>query len=250
MLQLSSMRDYIRNVVDIDTTDISNDTMDTFIREGYDAVVYSEKHWPFYAVNTTFTTVASQKDYTLEEVGANISVALDGATLTPGFREVSHLMTDDHVLSFLGRDSADIVYPLDSVSTGDPWYWSQWGDTIRLYPTPNAGTTIYARGVRNAVEFGGTTAIYRSDIANTDTPDMPDPFDNVLSLYGIFRAYQQQEDMAVGQQYYASFVAELDNLRARYIDMPAPQPIVLNSSRASRWRSQVILPNRLRYSWE
>lgn len=244
-MQLSSMRDYIRNVVDIDTTDITNDTMDTFIREGYDAVVYSEKHWPFYATNTTFTTVASQKDYTLAEIGANIEVELDGVTLAPDLRELNHLMTDRHVIQFLGRDSADIVYPLNSISTGDPWYWSQWGSTVRLYPTPSAGTVIYVRGTRNAIEYGGTTPIYRSAIANTDTPDMPDPFDNVLSLYGIFRAYQQQEDMAVGQQYYASFVAELDNLRARYIDMPAPQPIILNSNSASRWRSR-----RLRYSWE
>jgi len=46
------------------------------------------------------------------------------------------------------------------------------------------------------------------------------------------------------------FLSELQNLRERYEDMPAPQPVLLNSRNASRWRSQVILPNRLRYSWE
>jgi len=51
-------------------------------------------------------------------------------------------------------------------------------------------------------------------------------------------------------QYFALFEGELDNLKDRYVDMPAPQPIMLNSRTASRWRSQVILPNRLRYSWE
>jgi len=245
------MRDYIRNVVDIDTTDIADTTLNTFLREGYDAVVYSEKRWPFYEVNTTFTTVASQKDYTLAEVGVNITVDIDSVTgLTPGFREVNHLMTDNHVLEYLGRDDGDLVYPLDSNTTGAPWYWSEWGDSFRLYPTPSAGTTIYARGYRNAIEFGGNTAIYRAAIANTDTPDLPDPFDNVLSLYGIYRAYQQQEDSGMAQQYYVAFVGELDNLTARYKSTPAPQPVVLNSRRASRWLSQAILPNRLRYSWE
>jgi hypothetical protein len=245
------MRDYIRNVVDIDTTDIADTTLNTFLREGYDAVVYSEKRWPFYEASTTFTTEASKKDYTLAEVGVNITVDIDSATgLTPGFREVNHLMTDNHVLEYLGRDDGDIVYPLDSNTTGTPWYWSEWGDSFRLYPTPSAGTTIYARGYRNAIEFGGNTAIYRAAIANTDTPDLPDPFDNVLSLYGIYRAYQQQEDSGMAQQYYVAFVGELDNLTARYKSTPAPQPVVLNSRRASRWLSQAILPNRLRYSWE
>ena len=244
------MRDYTRAVVDIDTTDIANSTLNTFIREGYDGVVYSEKRWPFYEVNTTFNTVNSQKEYTLTEAGTNISVSLDSATLTPGFREIGHLMTDGHVLEYLGRDDGDLVYPLDSNSTGEPWYWSEWGDSIRLYPTPSSALTIYARGYRNAVEFGGNTAIYRAAIANTDTPDLPDPFDNVLSLYSIYRAYQQQEDSGMAQQYYVAFVGELENLTARYKSAPAPQPVVLNSRRASRWRSQMILPNRLRYSWE
>ena len=66
----------------------------------------------------------------------------------------------------------------------------------------------------------------------------------------IYRCYQQQEDAGMGQQYYAQFISELENLRARFEDTPAPQPVLLNSVSASRWRSNSILPNRLRYSWE
>ncbi len=61
MLQLSEMRDYVRNIVDITTNDIADTTMNTFIREGYDIIVFSEKRWPFYEVAITFDTVASQK---------------------------------------------------------------------------------------------------------------------------------------------------------------------------------------------
>ena len=80
------------------------------------------------------------------------------------------------------------------------------------------------RGYRNPVEFGGNTVVNRSAIASTDTPDLPVPFDNVLALYAIYRSYQQQEDAAMGQQYYSQFIQELDNLRARFEDSPAPQP--------------------------
>ena len=45
------------------------------------------------------------------------------------------LRTDDWVLTFLGRDDADVVYPIDAASNGDPYYWSYWGETARIYPT-------------------------------------------------------------------------------------------------------------------
>jgi len=267
-VQLSDMRDYVRNVVDIDSTDITDATLNTFIREGYDIIVYSEKRWPFYEVAVAFSTVKSQKDYTLSEAGTSLSFTHDGVTFSGasapknvGLREVASLKTDNHVLEYIGYDVGDIIYPLDSNSTGNPWYWSMWNggtsasaavsnQTIRLYPTPSSVQTISVRGYRNPVEYGGTSAVYRTAIADANTPDLPVPFDNVLSLYAIYRSYQQQEDAAMGQQYYSQFIQELDNLRARFEDSPAPQPLLLNSIRASRWLSQSYLPNRLRYSWE
>lgn len=267
-MQLSAMRDHVRNVVDITSNDISDATMNTFIREGYDIIVYSEKRWPFYEVAVTFNTVASQKDYSASDVGTNLSFVHDGVTFSGasapknvGVREVASMKTDNHVLEYIGYDVGDIMYPLNANTTGRPWYWALWNSgasasaavtnqTIRLYPTPSEVYTISIRGYRNPVEFGGNTAVYRSAIADANTPDLPVPFDNVLSLYVLYRAYQQQEDAAMGQQYYSQFIQELDNLRARFEDSPAPQPLMLNSIRASRWMSQSYLPGRLRYSWE
>jgi len=267
-MQLSAMRDHVRDVVQITTNDISDSTMNAFIREGYDIIVYSEKRWPFYEVAVTFDTVASQKDYTVAEVGTNISFVHDGVTfsggvapMNVGMREVAAMKTDNHVLEYIGYDVGDILYPLNSNSTGRPWYWSMWNNgtsasasvtnqTIRLYPTPSEVYTISIRGYRNPVDFGGNTAVYRTAIADANTPDLPVPFDNVLTLYVLYRSYQQQEDAAMGQQYYSQFIQELDNLRARFEDSPAPQPLMLNSIRASRWMSQSYLPGRLRYSWE
>ena len=80
--------------------------------------------------------------------------------------------------------------------------------------------------------------------------DLPDPFHIVIATYGLGRAYEQQEDPEMGRQYFSIFNQEFDSLKARYADMPAPQPVLLNSRSATRWRSQVILPNRLRYGWE
>ena len=267
-MQLSAMRDHVRDVVQITTNDISDSTMNTFIREGYDIIVYSEKRWPFYEVALSFNTVVDQSDYTLAQVGTNLSFVHDGVTFSGavaptnvGLREIAAMKTNNHVMEFIGYDAADIMYPLDSNSTGRPWYWSSWNagvsassavtnQTVRMYPTPSEVQTVTIRGYRNPVEFGGNTAVYRTAIADANTPDLPVPFDNVLTLYVLYRSYQQQEDAAMGQQYYSQFIQELDNLRARFEDSPAPQPLLLNSVRASRWWSQSFLPGRLRYRWE
>lgn len=232
-MQISEMRSYIRSVVDIDSTDISDDTMNRFLGEAYDQIVYSEKRWPFYEVESTFSTVVDQKDYTLAAVGTGV---------TTGLREIAALRTDDHILQYVGRDAGDTAYPLDSNSTGDPRWWSFWADTVRLYPTPNAVTTVYVRGYYNPTAFGAGVA------DSTEPSDLPDPFHIVLATYGVARAYEQQEDPTMAAQYLSIFTTELDNLKARFDDMPAPQPVLLNSRGTSRWRSGS--PARLAYSWE
>ena len=229
------MRSYIRSVVDIDSSDISDDVMNRFLGEAYDVIVYSEKRWPFFEVATTFNTVASQKDYT---------VAAVGTLVTNGLREIASLRTGTQVLEYIGRDDGDIIYPLDSTASGNPWYWSFWADSIRLYPTPGSILTINVRGYKDPAAFGAGV----SDA--TEPSDLPTPFHMVLATYGIARAYEQQEDPTMSAQYFSIFNQELDNLRARYEDMPAAQPVRLNSRSASRWMSQSYLPRRLRYSWE
>lgn len=234
-MDISTMRSYIRSVVDIDTSDISDDVMNRFLGEAYDVIVYSEKRWPFFEVSATFNTVAGQKDYTVAAVGTGV---------TNGLREIAALRTDNQVLEYLGRDDGDVIYPLNSNTTGNPWYWSFWADSVRLYPTPGSIDTVYVRGYKDPAAFGAGV----SD--GTEPSDLPEPFHMVLATYGIARAYEQQEDPTMSAQYFSIFNQELDNLRARYEDMPAAQPVRLNSRSASRWMSQSYLPRRLRYSWE
>jgi hypothetical protein len=231
-MQLSEMRNYVRNVVDIDDTDISDPTLNAFIGEGYDLIVYSEKRWPFFEVANTFLTANGTKDYSLAAVGVNVK---DAAERDLGLREINSLRTNKHVIEYIGSDDGDIMYPLDSTNTGEPLYWSYWGESVRFYPTPDAAYTISMRGYRNAEAFS----------ADTDSPDLPDAFDRVLSLYAIYRSYQQQEDGGMSQQYYVSFVGELDNLAKRFNDTPAAQPMILNSRRSGRRGL-----SRMRYSWE
>ena len=123
------MRDYVRNIVDITNNDIADTTMNTFIREGYDIVVYSEKRWPFYEVSLTFSTVGGQSDYSMADIATNLSITHDDVTFSGaaapknvGIREVAALRTDNRVLAYIGRDAGDILYPLETDGIGTPWY--------------------------------------------------------------------------------------------------------------------------------
>lgn len=230
-MDISTMRSYIRSVVDIDSSDITDDTLNRFLGEGYDKIVYSQKRWPFYEVATTFNTVGSQKDYTLAAVGALV---------TDGLREVAALRSDNNVLAYVGRDVGDVAYPLDTGTSGRGWWWSFWADTIRIYPTPSGATTISVRAYKNPTPFGA------GSIDTVEPSDLPAPFQILVATYGIFRAYEQQEDPGMAAQYLGMFNSELDNLTGRYVDAPAPQPLVLNGRTLSRWR----FSDRLRYAWE
>ena len=228
-MTLTQMRTQARAIVDIDSTDISDTVLNNIIGQGFDAVVYSEKRWPFYDISTTFSTVASQKDYPLATVGASV---------TQGLRDVVALRNDDHVIQYIGSDHADKNYPLDVASSGEPWEWSYWNDTVRFYPTPSSVETIYVRGIRNATAFGQGS----SDSA---TPDIPDPFHAVLVTYAIAKCYLQQEDPVMADQYMRSYMIELDNVARRYSDTPSPQPLIANSRTSTRYLAGM---GRLRYA--
>ena len=156
------------------------------------------------------------------------SLATVGASVTNGIREIIAMRTDDHVLQFVGNDAADVDYPLDVLSSGEPWEWSIWNDVIRFYPIPDGAYTVHVRAVRNAAAFG-------EGVVDATEPDLPDPFHAVLTTYGLSKAYLQQEDPLMASQYMQQFQIELDNVGRRYADMPAPQPIIANSRSSSRY---------------
>jgi len=231
-MTLQQMRDQVRSVVDIDTTDISDTVLDNMIGQGFDTIVYSEKRWPFFETSTTFNTVGGTKKYTL----ATIAGAPDA--ITQGIREIMSLRNDDHVLEFIGNDNADFIYPLNVTTSGQPWEWSFWNDTVCMYPTPDGAATIHARIMRNPTDFGVGSA-------SGSSPDLPAPFHPILVTYAIAKAYLQQEDPVMAQQYLLQFQTDLDNIGRRYADVPAPQPMVANSRIATRY---AVGTGGLRYS--
>lgn len=215
-MTLGNIRTQVQGMLDIASGDIPASVVDTFIAQGFDAIVYSEKRWPFFETSTTFSTVAGQSDYTLATIGTGI---------TQGMREIFSLRTDDQICEYIGRDLGDFRNPLDGLGSGSPRHWSYWGDSVRFYPTPDSVETVYVRGIRNPTDFPSSMD---GNAASGSTPNLPDPFHPLLAVYAASRAYLQQEDPTMAAQYDRQFQIELDNVARRYADSPAPQPMMLN----------------------
>ena len=231
-MTLDDIRNQTRDVIDIDTSDISDTVLNRIIAQGYDTIAYSEKRWGFYETSTTFQTVAGTSDYSLATIGAGIP---------QGIRDIIAIRNDDHVMTYIGRDEGDRDNPINVSTSGDAWEWSFWNDVVRFYPTPDTVETIYVRAVRYPTDFpsNATTA------AGTETPDLPDAFHPILTTYTIAKAYLQQEDPVMSNQYMQQYAVELDNVARRFVDTPAPQPMIMNSRHSTRYLMGL---GRLRYA--
>ena len=73
---------------------------------------------------------------------------------------------------------------------------------MRLSPTPQSVKTINVRGYKNPTAFGAGVA------DNVEPSDLPTPFHILIATYGIARAYEQQEDPQMANQYLSIFYQE------------------------------------------
>jgi hypothetical protein len=239
-MTIEQMRNQVRSIIDIDNTDISDDVLNRILGQGFDQIVYSERRWPFYEINLEPPFVNGTKDYSLDSLRGTTTSITDhaGETVTLSLRDILSIRTDDHIVTFIGTDAADYDYPKNQDASGAPWEWLFFNETVRFFPTPNSTDAFYVRAIRNATDFGASTA-------SGTKPDIPDAFHSIITTYGIWKTYLQQEDPVMAQQYMTQFHMELDNVARRYADMPAPQPLLLNNRRSSRWASGL---GPLRYS--
>ena len=224
-MDLQAIRDFVRGHIDLETEDLPDVVLDVFIREGSRRIEQAEKRWPFYEADYSLTTVVGQSDYSLE-------TDVDG-----GLADLAAIRGARWTLRSLGRDEGDDEFPRNTTQTGEPAYYSVWGDTLRLYPEPNDVYTLEIRGYRDAEDWVALGA--------GAEPDLPVELHNTIAMWALARAYAQQDDPEMASFFERQFADEISLFRRRLNDTPAPQPIVLNGhTRTRSW------PARLRYSFE
>ncbi len=68
-MSLTAVRLMVRNISDLDTTDLPNSVLDDFVKEAFQRIIVLERRWPKYQESYTFNTVANQRAYTISTIG-------------------------------------------------------------------------------------------------------------------------------------------------------------------------------------
>lgn len=222
-MTLAELREFVRAFPDLDDEDLPNGVLDVLLREGHNRITRSERTWSFYAVANTLGVSADTQTY-------------DMATL---FDDPMSVVTDvlgtNWQLKPIPHKTALARYPTQVSTTRQPNFWSVQGDTLYLWPIPDATYTWTVTGYRKPRAF---TAV-------GDEPDLPDEFHELVAIWGLGRAYAQQDDLEQAGFWRGQFDEGLRTLRKHYAGVGVATGLVL----AGGPNAESHAPG-LRYEWE
>lgn len=220
-MTLQNIRDFVREHLDVDTNDLSNDLLDRFIREGSQRIERDDIHWPFYQKMADFTVAEGATKIAKTDIASDLEkiVALRRAD-------------NGQHLNYVGT-SAELWKLSPTSSSSYPQYYSLWGDNVLLWPKPSSSAeleALYYRAPKDWVSDGSGAE-----------PDLPDQLHNTVAVWALACAYAHQEDSHFAGLYFQKFEDELFTFKRSVTEMPHPQPIVLNGGGVKR-RSYALNP--------
>ena len=185
-MNLSSMATFVRLQADTDTDDAPDTTLEVYARAAYNQIKATVWPWPLNETSGTFSTTASTAAY-----------AISGLSGAPTMQFVTSVSRSDEVLDYV---SPEVFRNLtaEQGSTGTPRVYTIDNGSIKLWPTPSAGSVTYTvTGYRDFADWP----------SGSDEPDLPRGFDEAICWYMLSRYYQAQEDLELAQMYMRDFEA-------------------------------------------
>jgi hypothetical protein len=210
---LQNFRDYVWAHLDVDDQDIGPALVDAWCREATEAIARHRSRWPFFQQDWLLTLAPDQANY-------------EFTVFDPPLDEMSAITAYNRSLTYIGPADADFFAGAGATSS-TPLYYSWWGDTLSVYPTPVETETLTVRGWRMVADWvaGGAGAV----------ADLPTEFDEVIRNRLLGEAYAQQEDPDLGQFYFSKAQALLVSISSRLGVTPTPQPLILGGGGNRLW---------------
>ena len=229
-LTLQNMRDHIRSHLDLETDDLPDSLIDTWVREGSKRVERAEPYWPFYE-NITFTDVAP----------VTVNLYSKSSAFNASWEQINAFWIDDGKapLRWVGYDALTEMAQQESGNTGRPYYWAEWNNYVSFWPALDTTYTMWIRGYRMPLDWVADGA--------GASPDLPDDLHNTVLMWALNRAYLQQEDAQLAAVFERQYADELNEFRRRITITPPNQPLVLNGGAVRRPENLLVRP---RFDWE
>ena len=211
-ITLTQLRTQVRNMVDLDETDLPDTIIDQFAREGFQRIYSLERRWPYLQETYSFNTVANQREYTISTIGDIREIISVVDTSQSGAR-----------LTLIPYDNAEEIWLGNTDVASRPYFYSFWDKKLQLWAKPDAIYPITVRAYRNPVYTW---------LSNTGlTIDLDEWFHALLPYFVIARVYQRQEDSDLSAMYMRSFEEGVGLARRDLMKASSAQPVIMSAGR-------------------
>lgn len=211
-MTLQSYRDYVREWFDLDETDLTDNIIDQWVKDGFNRIHRLSRRLPYFEDTTSVVYVSGQQTYDISL--DTVSVASDG---TWG------------VLEEMEHDAARRHYQVigGSTTSGRPQVWSQWKGQLELWPMPNISGTLTLDGYRTAADWFDPGS----------SPDLPSDFDQCILDWVMSRAYKHEDDPEMCQLSAQDFQQSVSLIMQNYMTDTSGAPTIINRRRrpSSPW---------------
>jgi len=158
-------------------------------------------HWRFLEKTAYLETVAEQMSYSLPD-------DIDGYKILSVHRKDPEMKID-----YVDQRIFDEFIPDPDTSSGNPDYYTLWGDAIKLWPIPSSdGQKIYVRYIKEITTLADN---------DTGTNDIPQKWDDMVVQGILVRAFKYDgkvNEMALSQQEYERGLIRMEEENGLIID--------------------------------
>lgn len=228
-LNITQIRSLVESITDLSigngaSDDITEDLVDTFIKEAYQRIVSLYTKWPWFETTYSINTVASQRRYStgFTQVYTTSTAVTSGSN----FNDIRQLIavTNDsnggNQLIYVDDFLAQKYWNGTSDTPGYPTYFSLWAGGLNIYPKPDGVYTLNIRGFRQPSYAWLTDAGL--------TVDLNDEFSIMIINFVAARCFQFQEDPEMAAVYMNHFDQGITLARTEITAPNSNQGLVLS----------------------
>jgi len=211
-ITLTTLRSQVRDMADLDATDLSDSVIDQFAREGFQRIYALERRWPILQESYTFNTVAEQREYAISTIGDIREIISVVDTSTQGAR-----------LTLIDYNAAEEIWLGNLDVSSRPYFYSFWNKKIQLWAKPDIVYPMTVRAFRNPVYT------WLDDVQ--EEIDLDEWFHALLPYFVLARVYQRQEDSDLANMYMKSFEEGVAFARRDLMKASSAQPVVMSGGK-------------------
>ena len=211
-ITLTTLRSQVRDMADLDETDLPNSLIDQFAREGFQRIYALERRWPILQETYTFNTVANQREYTISTIGDIREIISIVDTSTQGAR-----------LTLIDYNQAEETWLGNLDVPSRPYFFSFWDKKIQLWAKPDIVYSMTVRAFRNPVYT------WLTDI--TENIDLDEFFHAILPYFVLARVYQRQEDAQLAAMYLGTFEEGVAIAKRDLMKASSAQPVIMSGGK-------------------